>query len=146
MLNQDYSEMLSALLAEKVKFVLVGAYALATYGIMRATADIDIFVEPSKENAEKILKALAIFGVPQEHISSKDFEIPGTILQIGVAPRRIDLITEIDGVSFNDAWKDKNLVSIDNLSVPVISKTLLIKNKMASRRPKDKLDAEALNT
>lgn len=145
MLNQDYKDMLSLLLENKVNFLLVGAYALAAHGFPRATADIDIFVKPSQENAARVYKALSEFGAPLEGVSVADFEMPGTILQIGVQPRRIDLMTEIDGLNFDQASEDKDIVDIEGLSVPVISKSKLIINKMATGRDKDRLDVKNLN-
>ncbi|OHD68407.1 MAG: hypothetical protein A2W19_14420 [Spirochaetes bacterium RBG_16_49_21] len=144
MLNQDYRDMLSLLLENKVDFLLVGAYALAVHGFPRATADIDVFVKPSQGNARRVYKALSEFGAPLGNVSVADFESPGTILQIGVAPRRIDLITEIGGLSFDEASEDKDIVEIEGLSIPVISKAKLIINKLATGREKDRLDAEAL--
>jgi hypothetical protein len=144
MLNQDYKDMLSLLLEHGVEFLLVGAYALAAHGFPRATADIDIFVKPSQENAKRFFKALAKFGAPLEDINQSDFEVPGTIFQIGVKPRRIDIITEIDGLSFDDAKEDREIIDIEGLSIPIISKSKLIINKMATGREKDRLDAENL--
>jgi hypothetical protein len=144
MLNQDYKDMLSLLLENDVEFLLVGAYALAIHGYPRATADIDIFIKPSSKNSRRLYEALTTFGAPLETVSLSDFEKPGTILQIGVKPRRIDLITEIDGLSFDEAKEDNEIVSIEGLNVPVISKQKLIINKMATGRDKDRLDAENL--
>jgi hypothetical protein len=144
MLNQDYKEMLSLLLDNKVEFLLVGAYALAAHGFPRATADIDIFVKPNSENASNLFKTLKKFGVPIENISTDDFALPGIILQIGVAPRRIDIITKIDGLTYDEAAKGKEIIKIESLSIPVISKHNLIINKLATGREKDKIDAENL--
>jgi len=144
MLNQDYKDMLSLLLEKKVDFLIVGAYALAVHGLPRATADIDIFVKPSTINADHIIEALIEFGTPIENISRSNFEKPGIILQIGVKPRRIDIITEIDGLSFDEAGVGKCVVDIEGLAIPVISKSNLIKNKRATGRDKDRLDAENL--
>ena len=144
MLNQDYKEMLSLLLEDHVDFLLVGAYALAVHGFPRATGDIDIFVKADKENAKKVYHALASFGAPLSNIKIKDFAVPGTIFRIGVAPRRIDIITEIDGLSYDQASIDKEIVEIDGLSIPVISKQKLIINKLSTNRDKDKIDAENL--
>jgi hypothetical protein len=146
MLNQDYRDMLSLLLENKVEFLLVGAYALAVHGYPRATADIDIFVRPSVENATRLYRVLSDFGAPLGKISPSDFEVPGTIVQIGVKPRRIDLITAIDGLSFDEAFSDKETVTIDDLGVPVISRQKLIINKLATGRDKDRLDAEELQS
>ncbi len=144
MLNPDYKEMLSILLEEEVEFVLVGAYALAAHGLPRATGDIDIFVKASPENSKKVARSLKTFGAPMAEVSEEDFRKPGIIFQIGVAPRRIDLITEIDGVTFDEAAEDSEEVEIECLKVPVISKAKLIKNKQASGRPQDKADVERL--
>ena len=144
MLNQDYKEMLSLLLESKVDFILVGAYALAAYGFPRATADIDIFVKPNPENAAVIIKTLKKFGAPLENISQNDFSKPGIILQIGVAPRRIDLITKIDGLTYDEASAGKETIEIEGLLIPVISKQNLIINKLATGRTKDKIDADNL--
>jgi hypothetical protein len=141
MLNQDYKEMLSILLENKVDFLLVGAYAMAAHGYPRATADLDIFIRPDFENAKKVYKALADFGAPMDSVTIEDFEKPGTIFQIGVIPRRIDVINEIDGVSYEEADNDKVIVDIEALKVPIISKPKLIINKKASGREKDRLDA-----
>ena len=144
MLNQDYKEMLSTLLEENVKFLLVGAYALAAHGYPRATGDIDIFVQPNEANAEKLYKALVKFGAPLQNITIEDFSTPGTIFQIGVAPRRIDIINSIDGVAFEDAYNDRVIVEIESLPIPVLSKDNIIKNKNSTGRAKDKLDADTL--
>jgi hypothetical protein len=145
MLNQDYKDMLSALIKRRVDFVIVGAYAMAAHGYPRATGDIDIFVKPTRENAGRILEALGDFGAPLDRVSPVDFETPGTVFQIGVAPRRIDLLTEIDGITFEEAAADKDIVEVEGLPLPFISKEKLRKNKLASGREKDRLDAETLN-
>ncbi|MCD6440944.1 MAG: nucleotidyltransferase [Candidatus Marinimicrobia bacterium] len=144
MLNQDYKEMLSTLLEEKVNFLIVGAYAMAAHGYPRATGDIDIFIQPNETNAEKVYNALIKFGAPLKNVSTEDFSTPGMIFQIGVTPRRIVIINSIDGVSFEDAYSDRIIVEIESLPVPVISKENIIKNKEATGRPRDKLDADNL--
>jgi hypothetical protein len=144
MLNEDYKDILRLLLKEKVKFLVVGAYALGVHGYPRATGDIDIWVEASPENAEKIFQVLVQFGSPIKELSKKTFTSKDVIFQIGVAPRRIDLITGIDGVKFTDAFKNKKIVSIDRLKVPFLSLKDLIHNKKASGRDKDLLDVKQL--
>ncbi len=144
MLNEDYKEMLESLLEEKVKFILVGAYALAAHGFPRATGDMDIWVKPHDENSKKVYKALAKFGAPISEIREDEFSQPGLIFQIGVVPRRIDIITKISGVEFDEADADKIVVNIEKLKIPVLSIDLLIKNKMATGREKDLLDAKLL--
>ena len=142
MLNQDYKDILFLLSKFGVDFLLVGAYAMAVHGFPRATADIDIFIKPSGENSRRIMKALAEFGASLDNITVSDFETPGIVVQIGVAPRRIDLITEIDGLTFDEAENDKVVVELEGLSIPVISKEKLIINKLATGRAQDRLDAE----
>jgi len=144
MLNEDYKEMLQGLLDQKVEFIIVGAYALAAHGFPRATGDIDIWVKPDENNSKKVFKALARFGAPIDEIREDEFSHPGLIFQIGVVPRRIDIITKIDAVEFEEADSDKIFVDIDGLKVPVLSVDKLIKNKMATGREKDLLDAKLL--
>lgn len=144
MLNQDYKEMLSLLIDNGVEFVLVGAYALAAHGFPRATGDIDIFVRPNPKNGHRIYECLAEFGAPLDGINVKDFISPGVIFQIGVAPRRIDILTTIDAVSFQEAIEDAVMIEIEGLKIPVLSKSKLIKNKESTGRVKDMIDAETL--
>ncbi len=129
MLNEDYKEMLQLLLEEQVDFMIVGAYALGTHGYPRATGDIDIWVKPNSINSKKIYKALARFGAPLGQIQTDEFSTEGIIFQIGVIPRRIDIITKIDGVTYEEADEDKIIVEIEGLKIPVISSEKLIKNR-----------------
>lgn len=144
MLNEDYKEILQILLNNEVKFLIVGAYAMGAYGYPRATGDFDIWVETSEANSKKIHKSLAEFGAPLADITEKTFTEKGTIFQIGVAPRRIDIITHINGVIFEDAYKTKELIAIENIQTPFISKENLIKNKQSTGREKDALDVKYL--
>lgn len=100
MLNPDFAEMLRTLSDEGVEFLLVGAYAMAAHGVPRATGDIDVWVKPSRDNAERVLRALGRFGAPLFDLSAADLARVGTVFQLGVPPRRIDLLTSIDGVVF----------------------------------------------
>ena len=144
MLNEDYRDMLHALADEKVRFLLVGAYAMAAYGYPRATMDIDIWVMPSPDNADAVLRALRRFGAPLHNVTRGDFEEEGTVFQIGAAPRRIDLITTASGLRFEDAFKRSMAVDIEGIEVHIPSVTDLIRNKRASGTTKDLADAEAL--
>jgi predicted nucleotidyltransferase len=144
MLNEDYKEMLQLLLEEQVDFMIVGAYALGTHGYPRATGDIDIWVKPNSVNSKKIYKALARFGAPLGQIRIDEFSTEGIIFQIGVIPRRIDIITKIDGVTYEEADEDKIIVEIEGLKVPIISFEKFIRNKMATGREKDELDIKTL--
>ena len=144
MLNEDYRDILHALSDETVRFILVGAYALAAHGYPRATMDIDIWVMPSPDNAEAVLRALRSFGSPLHNLTQKDLEVDGTIFQIGIAPRRIDIITEATGLKFEQAYQNSVLVNIDGIDVHIPSIDDLIINKKATGRTKDLADAEAL--
>jgi predicted nucleotidyltransferase len=144
MLNEDYKEMLQLLLEEHVDFMIVGAYALGTHGYPRATGDIDIWVKPNNINSKKLYKALARFGAPLGQIQIDEFSTEGIIFQIGVIPRRIDIITKIDGVTYEEADEDKIIVEIEGLKIPVISLEKFIRYKMATGREKDELDIKTL--
>ena len=144
MLNEDYRDILQILLKNKAEFLVVGAYAMGVHGYPRATGDIDIWVETSKENSEKIYRSLVEFGAPVSDLTENTFCEEGIIFQIGVAPRRIDIITMICGVDFKKAFADKIEVLIDGLNIPFISIKDLIKNKEATGRDKDKLDVKYL--
>jgi len=144
MLNEDYRDMLQALSDEKVRFLLVGAYALAAHGYPRATMDMDIWVMPSLENAEAVLRALTRFGAPVHNLTKQDLQDDGTIFQIGLAPRRIDIMTAASGLQFEGAFKRSISVDIEGIQIHIPSIDDLIRNKRASGRTKDLADAEAL--
>jgi len=144
MLNEDYKEMLQLLLEEQVDFMIVGAYALGTHGYPRATGDIDIWVKPDIINSKKLYNALVRFGAPLGQIQIDEFSTEGVIFQIGVIPRRIDIITKIDGITYEEADEDKIIVEIEDLKIPVISLEKLIRNKIATGREKDQLDIKTL--
>ena len=144
MLNSDYKDMLQVLLDQGVKFLLVGAYAMGAHGYPRATGDIDIWVKPSPENSARVYRSMAAFGAPLHEIDEATFVTPGVVFQIGVAPRRIDLITTISGVGFDDAYQQRRIVEIEGLPVPTLSLADLIRNKRATGRDKDRLDADRL--
>jgi hypothetical protein len=140
MLNPDFREMLSCLKGEGADFIIVGAYALAAHGLPRATGDIDIWVRNSPENARKIMRALMRFGAPLSDLSEDDFIAPDLVVQLGVEPCRIDLLTGIDGVGFDEAWQNKVNITVDDLEIYVLSKEDLLRNKVATGRDKDQYD------
>jgi predicted nucleotidyltransferase len=146
MLNKDYKEMLQCLLEEKVRFLLIGAYALAVHGFPRATKDIDFFVWATPENAANLVRALARFGAPLDDISESDFSAPGVVFQIGNNPRRIDIITKISGVEFERAYANRKNIFLEGLEIPVISVPDLIANKRATGRTQDLADVEKLES
>jgi hypothetical protein len=145
-LNPDFSEMLSALSDAGVEFLVVGAYALAAHGLPRATGDIDIWVRPSPENAARVWEALRRFGAPTRGVTVSDFTLPDIVFQIGVPPRRVDILTSISGVEFEQAWTQRQAAVVDGLMLNVPSREHLIANKRAAGRPKDLADASWLES
>lgn len=146
MLNPDYRDILSAFTDAKVEFLVVGAYAVAAHGVPRATGDIDLFVRPTPENARRVWNALLTFGAPLDRVDITDFAREGTIFQVGVVPRRIDVITAIEGVSFAAAWRGRKDLELDGVRLPVIGLNELLVNKRAVGRPQDKADVERLQS
>ncbi len=144
MLNPDFRDILSAFGNAGVEYLLVGAYAMAAHGQPRATGDIDLWVNPAPDNAGRVMRALAAFGAPLSEVNQKDFEQPEVVFQLGVSPRRVDILTSIDGVAFEAAWADRMKVHLGSLVVPVISREHLIQNKRAVGRTQDKADIERL--
>lgn len=145
-LNEDFVDMLAALREAGVEFVIVGAHALAVHGIVRATGDLDVFVRPSADNARRVLSALASFGAPiaAHGITDTDFSTPGNVYQIGLPPRRIDLLTEISGVSFDEAIQHHVATEVEGHLVAFLGREQLLKNKRAAGRDKDLLDVASL--
>lgn len=143
-MNSDYRDMLSELCAAGAEFLVVGAYALAAHGLPRATGDFDIWVRPDPTNAPRVFQALARFGAPLFGLSAADLAVPGIVLQIGVVPSRIDIITRISGVDFAEAWEGRVRADLHGVTVPVIGRSELIRNKRAAGRPKDLVDVAVL--
>jgi hypothetical protein len=146
MLNEDYRDMLRAFSDEGVRYLLVGAYAMAVHGYPRATLDLDLWVMPSQENAKATLRALARFGAPLHDLTEVDLQRAGTVFQIGVAPRRIDILTTATGLDFERTFERSASVDLDGIEVHVPSRADLIRNKRASGRTQDLADAEALES
>lgn len=146
MLNPDFRDILSAFIAHRVEFLLVGGYAMAAHRLPRATKDLDLWVKRSADNATRVLQALDAFGAPRHGLTAADLEHDGTIYQVGVPPNRVDVITTVDGVLFADAWRDRTEVDVDGIRIPVIGRQHLIANKRAVGRPQDLVDAELLES
>jgi hypothetical protein len=127
-----------------VRFLIVGAYAVAAHARPRATGDIDIWVERSEDNARRIYQALAHFGAPMGQIDERTFIEEDVIFQIGVPPVRIDILTGIDGVAFDEAWPNRIEANVGRVTTRMIGRLDLIRNKRASGRPKDLADLERL--
>lgn len=146
-MNEDFLDFIAALHEARARFLIVGAHAVAVHGSPRATADIDVWVEPTRENAERVWAALHIFGAPAEAlgITVDDFVRLESVVQFGLPPRRIDVLTSVSGVErFDDAWRGKVERRIGQLDVPFIGLHELKLNKRASGRHKDLGDLEAL--
>ena len=146
MVNRDFVELLQSFDAHDVQFLIVGAHALAAHGHVRATKDLDVFVRATPENAERAIRALASFGAPLDDLTADDLATEGTIFQIGVAPVRIDILTRIDGVSFDEAYRDRVETTFGGLPIAVLSREHLIRTKRASGRLQDLADLERLES
>jgi hypothetical protein len=143
-LNRDFVEILRELSDAGADFLVVGAHALAAHDRPRATGDLDIWVRPTPENARKVWRALGAFGAPLQNVTIDDFSAPGVTFQMGLPPYRIDILTEISGVTFDEAWPNRVSNEIHGQPYAVIGKEELIRNKLASGRPKDLVDVDAL--
>lgn len=143
-INPDYRDLFAALNATEARYLLVGGYALAVHSVPRFTKDLDVWVEASDANSARVMRALDLFGAPLLDLTEADLARPGLVYQIGVAPNRVDVVTGIDGVDFQEAWSKRITTSYGDQTVPVIGRTHLIQNKRASARPQDLLDLEAL--
>ncbi len=144
MLNEDYKDMLRVLSEEGVKFLLIGAYAMAVHGYPRATMDMDIWIMPSPKNAEAVFRAFHRFGAPLNNLTKDDLQEDDVVFQIGIAPRRIDIMTSASGLQFEDVYLKAMTVNIAGIDVRVPRIEDLIANKRAVGRTKDLADAEAL--
>ena len=145
-MNRDFAEMLSALSAAGAEFLIVGAHAVAAHGRPRATGDLDIWVRPTPANAERVWSALERFGAPLFDLSREDLGRPGVVFQIGVPPCRIDVLTEITGVTFDEAWPERLQADVEGQSLPFIGRRALLANKRAAGRPKDLGDIASLES
>jgi hypothetical protein len=143
-MNQDFVDLLRAFIAHEVRFLVVGAYALGAHGRPRATGDLDVWIEPTPDNARRVMTALAEFGAPLDQVTAQDFSRPGVVFQMGLPPRRIDVLTEITGVSFDQAWPSRFRSAFGPVSVDFLGRDALIANKRATGRARDLGDVEAL--
>lgn len=145
-LPDDFRDLLVALADAGARFIVVGGYAVGFHGHIRATKDLDVYVEPSQENALRVERGLARFGAPLRAlgVSVKDFERPDITVQLGVPPLRIDLLTAADGIDFEEAWATHETLDVDGRSIPVLGRDALVKNKLAAGRHQDLADVEAL--
>jgi hypothetical protein len=142
--NPDFRDLFAALNAAGAEYLLVGGYALAVHAAPRYTRDLDVWVNPSAENALRVRAALERFGAPMEALAPGDLATPGIVFQIGVQPNRIDVLTAVDGVTFAEAWPERVETRYGDEGVHVIGRRHLVQNKRASGRPQDLVDAELL--
>ena len=143
-MSPDFRDLLAEFNAHGVEFIVVGAYALAAHGLVRATKDLDVWVRPEPANARRTIDALRAFGAPLHDLSIDDLSQPGLIFQIGVEPIRIDVITRIDGVEFSEAWAERVAATFGDQHVSVLARRHLIQNKKAAGRDQDLLDVKWL--
>lgn len=143
-LDKDFSEFVESFIAHEVRFLIVGGYALAAHGLPRFTGDLDAWVWVDAANSERIVTALKDFGFGDVGITVSDFARENSVVQLGFPPHRIDILTSIDGVKFNDAWDRRVIVSVAHLEIPFISREDLIVNKRTVGRPQDIADVERL--
>ncbi len=142
--SPDFKELLSLLEKHKVRFLVVGGYAVMKYTEPRFTKDLDIWVSIDVENSKAVYAALKEFGAPLKGLVSDDFTQDGYFYQMGSPPFRLDVMMSIPGVTFETAWANRENVRLEGLTIPFISKTDLIKSKEAGSRPQDLIDAEEL--
>ena len=143
-LSRGLKEFIESLNSHRVEFVIVGAHALAFHGLPRYTKDIDFFVNTSAENREALIAAIKSFGFSSTGLSADDFSQPDQIIQLGLEPNRIDILTGISGVTWSEVWESSTPGFFDGLKVQVIGTDAYIKNKLASGRPQDLADASRL--
>lgn len=143
-MNQDFVDLLRAFIAAEVRFIVVGAYALAIHGRPRATGDLDLWVEPTATNAHRVMHALREFGAPTIEVREEDFAQPGVTYQIGLPPRRIDILTDLTGLTFVEAWPNRVTHAFGELQVAFIGRDDFIHNKRATGRPKDLGDIDGM--
>lgn len=140
-LNSDFSDLLRAFSNGGVEFLVVGAHALSVHDRPRATKDLDVWIKPTPENARRTWHALAAFGAPMDSLTVEDLTDEETVFQIGIAPIRVDVLTSITGVLFDDAWPNRIEVERDGILVPVIGAEDFLTNKEATGRDQDRVDA-----
>jgi hypothetical protein len=144
--NPDFVALLRELSAAEARFLVVGAYAVSFHSRPRTTGDLDVWVEPSPANAARVIRALASFGAPMLDLGEADLEKPDMVYQIGVPPRRIDLLTSLTGLAFEEAWAGRVPGHLGEIEVPFIGREALIRNKRALGRPRDLADLESLES
>ena len=144
--NPDFLDLLAALVRADARFLIAGAHAMAAHGVPRATGDLDVWIQPDPENAGRVWAALLEFGAPITALglSEADLAAPDMVFQLGIPPRRIDILTSITGVRFEQAWPERRVYRIEELDLPFLGRSALLDNKRATGRAKDRADVETL--
>jgi hypothetical protein len=144
--NDDFRDLLAELIRSGARFLVVGAHAMAVHGVPRATGDLDVWIDLEPPNAERVWAALLRFGAPVERLglSRQDFETAGIVVQIGLPPRRVDLLTTLSGLEFVEAWGRRTTHTVAGLAVPFLGRDDLVRNKECAGRAKDLADLELL--
>ena len=145
-MNSDFKDLLRTFNEAGVRYLVVGGYAFAEHVEPRYTKDLDLWIERSDENADRVLAALRAFGAPLRELTKNDLTTAGTFFQIGLPPNRIDIITQLEEMEFGACWQRRKTVSLGDISVEYISLADLIENKERTARPHDIADAEHLRT
>lgn len=145
-MTEDFRDFLAALVKEEARFLVVGAHALSVHGVPRATVDLDVWIERTSDNARRVWDALAEFGAPLDElrVTTEDLMRPETVVQVGLPPFRLDILTSVSGLTFAEAWPGRVPGRFEDVSVPFIGRADLIRNKRASGRHKDLADLESL--
>jgi hypothetical protein len=144
--NSDWTELLAAFNAAGVRYIVVGAFAYARYARPRATGDLDLLVECTPENARRVFEALQGFGAPLEGVTAADFASAGFFYSFGRPPIEVDIITEISGVSFDEAWQSRDAGALGGVPVSFIGREEFLRNKRSTGRLRDLADAEAVES
>jgi len=143
-LSRDLRQFVECLNSNRVDFLVVGALVVSWHGFPRSSADIDFFIRSSPENGERVLASIHDFGFASLPLSLADFTTPNRVVQLGNEPNRIDILTSISGVGFEEAWLTRVAGTVDGVPVQFIGLEALLRNKAAAGRPKDRIDIEAL--
>lgn len=142
--NPDFRDLFSELNGADVRFLVIGAHAVIYYAAPRYTKDLDVWTDPTPDNARRTHQALARFGAPMESLEVEDLATPGTIFQIGIEPNRIDIVTEVKGLTFDAAWEHRERSSYGGVPISILGLDDLLINKKAVGRPQDLLDVDSL--
>ncbi len=142
--NSHFKELLRRFNEHQVRYLIVGAYAVMKYTEPRYTKDLDVWVDTTRENANRVFKALAEFGAPMDGVTVEDFANPDLVFQIGIEPERIDIMMHVKGLEFSKAWAQRVEAEFEDVSMTLVSKEDLLTSKKAAARPQDMIDADHL--